>query len=220
MIGFVILAHYSKKFRPNGKKFFKLYVESLQEFCQQPYLLIIADNGSEENFNCDGIANYEYVRVENQMTGGFPAIFNGAIKRAIKNNCQLIHLVNDDVIFNETINIYNQSILDHIDKDISVFGPTTNGVSNKKQLAEKLHAKGKGIKKVNSINGFFMSFTDKFCQRFAIDKEFKLFADKPKFGGAEHAGFQSRVSKSGAKIYVIQDAWFEHRKMSHWKKLK
>ena len=120
-ISTILLSH-------NRKYLLKKTVESYLKTVSVPFELIIVDNGSDLLFNIDGISNCNYLRIEKQEIGGFPYAFNFGIEKALSLDCQLIHLTNDDVIFNETINDYYNDIVNHEFRDVSVYGPTTNGV--------------------------------------------------------------------------------------------
>jgi glycosyltransferase involved in cell wall biosynthesis len=133
-IGLCITNHSSQKIRPYGRD---LLVNAFQSFiknCKYNFEIIIVDNQSD--FRLDNSShelltnsNVHYIYVEDQWKRGLTGAWNEGIKKAVELNCDIILNSNDDLIFNESINDFIEKIILNEHKDISVFGPLTNGVN-------------------------------------------------------------------------------------------
>lgn len=217
MIGFVLLCHVGK-LRTDGDKLMHRCVDSLQKSLKNDHRIVIIDNGSESPMTIP--SGCHLVRIEDQMVGGFSHAFNVGIEKALSLGCHIINLVNDDVVFNNSISNYLEVVDSHPHKNQSIFGPTTKGATNKKQRREKIVDNPKVIE-TKAINGFFMTFTDVFCDKFHLgEKRSDMFLPEPKFAGVEHAAFQDQLVKRGVKILVVEHGWFQHDGRHGWRSLK
>jgi hypothetical protein len=214
MIGFIILAHHGEK-RPLGQNLLNNVCKSVQH-CKQPYYLIVIDHGSEQPMSLPNNVS-ECIRIENQFLGGFPLAINSGIKAAFESDCTLIHVINDDVTLNYSINDYNQAILKYPKKDISIFGPTGSRVSGKQNRGGRSNRPR--IVEVDAINGFFMTFTKQFCERFHVGElNYEMFGKEPKWGRVEHDAFQIPAKKNGAIVHIVEQGWFKHKAIGGWRK--
>jgi len=229
MIGFVCIMHKCKDCARNTFYTINNFIKSLYRFCKSDFILYLFDNASDEKYKIPRY-NYhpflqtrhiKYSYIENQMLRGLAGPYNDGIKMAILDNCDLIILINDDIILNDTINIFINTVLNHPHKDIGLYGPLTNGVIKRSpQLAKKA---GKGIREITgnknlNINGFLMAFTPEFYHKFKLPNG--DFCDmKWKWSGGEEI-LQKRVRAYGGRMFIIKDCWIHHKRHSDWNKIE
>jgi GT2 family glycosyltransferase len=197
------------------------FINSLYEFCKRDFILYLFDNASDRAFAVPNYENIIYTYIEDQMITGLAGPYNDGIKMAVDDNCDLIILINDDVILNDTINLFIDIIINHPHKDVGLYGPLSNGViSRSPQLSEKA---GKGIREITNnnalnINGFLMAFTPQFYNKFKFPNG--DFADiRKKWGGGEEI-LQKRARKGGGRMFIIKDCWVYHKRISDWNKIE
>lgn len=222
MIGFVCIMHQSS-LRPNGFKLINRMIRSLYKYCKKDFILYLFNNASDEEYNLPDHPNIRYTYIEDQMIRGLAGPYNDGIKMAIADNCELIILINDDVTLNEDINKYVNIVLNHPHKNISVYGPLTNGLhKNSYQLASEAK---KGIKEITNekgqfknINGFMMTFTPEFYHVVKLPNG--DFCDmRKKWGGGEEV-MQDRARKLDCRMFIIKNCWFDHKRLSGWAKIE
>ena len=109
------------------------------------------------------------IYIEDQISnGGLTRIWNQGIDLCFKNNCDVIILSNDDIIFDKSIN--NIIWYCYKNKDqMKYFGPTSNNpgadIFNTNQYSlpyEKYAPRLAFIKIPRNLNGFFMVFSKMF----------------------------------------------------------
>jgi len=222
MIGFVCIMHQSE-LRPNGFRLVRKMIRSLYKSCERDFILYLFDNASNKKFEVPNYKNIRYIYIEDQMIRGLAGPYNDGIKMAISDECDLIILINDDVIISDSINKFINTILSHPHKNISVYGPLSNGLhKNSYQLANEAK---KGIKEITSekgqfknINGFMMAFTPEFYHIVKLPNG--DFCDmRKKWGGGEEV-MQDRARKLGCRMFVIKECWFDHKRLSGWAKIE
>lgn len=219
MIGFVCVMHKCKNCSRNSFNTINRFVKSLYKHCREDFTLYLYDNESDEKFNLPKYNNIKYTYVEDQSIKGL-YVLNDGIEEAIKDNCEIILLVNDDLVFNKTINNFVDIIRNHEDKDISLFGPLTNGVrSVSKQLA---YCSSSGIEEITNLkrpysilNGFCLAFTKKFYYNFRSENG-NICESPDKWSGGEIRLWR-RIKENKGKIFIVKDCWIFHKKMKGWK---
>ena len=187
-------------------------------FCKKEFILYLFDNASDEKYNIPYF-DIKYTYIEDQTIRGLAGPYNDGIKMAVKDNCDLIILINDDVVLNNSINNFIDIVLNHEFKDIGLYGPVSNGLHiNSYQLAEKA---GKGIREItheydqfSDINGFIMAFTPEFYHLVKLPNG--DFCDMRKMWGGGEEIMQDRARERGARMFIIKDCWFYHQRISGW----
>jgi len=227
-VAFIVTSNQSKEFRPNGFELVDSYLTSLKESCKYEYEVFFFDNSSEEKFELDKYdmpINYTYV--DDQTIRGNTGPWNDGAIAAHKAGFDQIWITNDDVVFNDSINDLIDIINNHDEKDISVWGPTTNGIdsgnpaynipdsSNEIQLTDEI------VDVTNNeqthINGFFIGFTKKFYDKFKRDDN-NIFDPDPQYNwGGNESTIQRRAWSMGGKSKIVRGAWLYHRKIRGWK---
>jgi len=215
MIGFICVMHKCKDCGRSNFDTINNFIKSLYEFCKKDFILYLFDNGSDEKYNVPNYPNIKYEYIEDQNVSGLARPCNDGVKMAAKDKCDIVVFVNDDIIFNETINKFFDIIQNHKYKNVGLYGPLTNRCLGNLQKAEKA---GKGIVETNkTLNGFLLAFTRQFYNRFKF-ADGKLFDPKYKWGGGEGA-LKRRIKPRGGKLFIIKDCWLYHHKIGGWRQL-
>lgn len=234
-VGFVTTMHISEKYRPEGLKYIENYLTTLFNYMQFPFKVYIIDNGSEKPYDFEKWSWYSnadlnmisYTYIENQSISGITGAWNKGIYNAYKDDCDIICMTNDDILFNPTINVYIDFISKHDIKDISLYGPVTNGM-----LGGGIQKQQQPINQVVELsgnegdipNGFFFTFTNKFYEKFRHSNK-ELFAlhhkhdgGDGKWGGQE--GEFYRFKKEGARFFIVGYTWIYHHKIMGYRKTR
>ena len=201
-VGFICLMHMCKDCSRNSFDIINNFIESLYKFCKRDFILYLFDNGSDEVYKVPSYSNIKYIKIEDQTIRGLAGPYNDGIKMAVEDNCDLIILVNDDITINYTVNIFIDTVMNHEFKDISVYGPLTNGMHiNSHQLANQ---PSEGIREITNedyqfadINGFLMGFTPEFYHLVKLDNGDFCDMNK-KWGGGEEI-MQDRARERGER---------------------
>jgi glycosyltransferase involved in cell wall biosynthesis len=243
-IGLCITNHSSKNIRPYGRDLLTNAFQSFVKNCKYEFEVVIVDNQSDDQLtHTDNELikhkNVHYIYVDDQWKRGLTGAWNEGIKKAFELDCDIILNSNDDLIFNESINQFIEKISTHTHRDISLFGPLTNGVNGPfvdiqyserpdTSLSKEILDSGwKGF-----ISGFFFGFTKIFYQKFTypngdlfaefdkFDKSYihKYAGDCGKWGGQEMEIL--RFKESGGKVFVIGECWVYHLKKRDWSKAR
>lgn len=240
----VITNHNSQKIRPYGRDLFENAYASFKAFCKHDCEIIIVDNQSDTNlskinhpFLKDSKTHYFYV--EDQWKKGLTGAWNLGIKKAYELGCDVILNSNDDLIFNESINSFIEKIDSHLQSNLSIFGPLTNGVNgpfveiqgaSKADPNKTREIVGKDWE--GFISGFFLGFTKNFYEKYRYSDgdlfaEFEKFSkeyihkyagDCGKWGGQEMEILRFR--ENGGKVFVIGECWIDHIKKRDWNKAR
>jgi len=215
MIGFVVVTHACKKCSRKDFSLLNQMIVSLNESCKKEYKLYIFDNGSD--FECDypDFGNTQYVKIKEQ--DGLAIPLNEGVKMAVNDDCDIIVIANDDLIFNEDVNVFLEIIKNHEHNDVGVYGCLTNGVLKVNYL-QKAEKKGKGMVEITDkmeLNGFLFAFTRTFYEKFKME-DGNMFSLEHKWKGGEVA-FRNRILPLGGRLFVIKDFWIYHHKIRGWK---
>jgi len=222
-VGFVCLMHKCKDCSRNSFDIINNFIESLYKFCKRDFTLYLFDNGSDEVYEVPSYSNIKYIRIKDQTIRGLAGPYNDGIKMAVEDGCDLIILVNDDITINHTVNIFIDMVMNHEFKDIGLYGPLSNGMHvNSHQLANQ---PGEGIREITNeyyqfadINGFLMAFTPEFYHLVKLDNG--DFCDMRKIWGGGEEIMQDRARKRGARMFIIQECWVNHLRISDWTKME
>lgn len=213
---FIVTAHQSNEYRPNGHSLLDTYLETLYSNLQIDFDVFIIENGSETMYtNIPKTAHYRYFPDQN---GGIVRAWNEGVRMAIENGNDMICVTNDDLIFNSTINNFFNSINSHEHKDISVYGPICdNPTTFAPQVSSKIDNKLVDITGYElPIHGWFMAFTKKYYDKFNNDGH--IFDKERKWRRQEH--FQDINWKKGAKSFVVHSCLVHHEHIGGWRKIE
>ena len=169
--------------------------------------------------------NIHIIHVKNQTKhGGLTGTWNKGINLCIKENCDIIVIANDDILFDGSIN--NILLICYQEKDtMKYFGPLSNNPGPKRcklnlcqygiqPLSEPPHI-ALHKKQYCNLNGFFMVFSKEVLLKNMFDKTHYFNPRKP-FARNEVEWFNRFKAKGGLGI-VIPQTFIYHYKLSSWR---
>jgi len=222
MIGFICVMHKCSKCSRNSFDIINNFINSLYEHCTKDFILYLFDNGSDEKYLIPNYTNIRYTYIKNQDERGL-YVLNDGISNAIDDGCDIIILVNDDVVFNKTINDFVDIIKDHEYKDVGLYGPLTNGILFRTYQKSSRPRKGtieitNEPKPYGILNGFLLCFTKEFYEKFKFpDGTICKARGEDKWRGGERI-LINRIKPEGGRVFIIKDCWVFHHKFRGWKK--
>lgn len=215
-VGIVTVTHQSEKYRPNGIELVTNFINSLHHISYE-YECIIIDNSSTNHINLN---NVHVLRVDDQTIFGLTGAWELGLRKALELNCDIILINNDDLEYNESINKLISYISNDERKDISIYGPVSNG------LLGGIQCQPAPINQIfdltnnnsNMLNGFMFGFTNKFYFNFRKENGDLFDKENYPWGGNEEE-FQQRVWLHGARSIMVGYCWISHKKIRGWKQL-
>ena len=238
---FSVTYHQSERIRPNGHLYLLNYLESLRKHSEFSFGVVVVDNESEIDLR-EAIKKNDfdfvedYIRVEDQSVSGLTGAWNVGIERASQLGDLVIN-TNEDLTFNKSINSFVSDILLDKDRDMSIYGPMTNGVSQSAHPDQYLadgNIRDEGLvslstsKKADGVwekvlNGFFLGFTSNFYHKFKTNGDlFPIQHENNrgdgKWGGQE--GIMIEWFEKGATCKVVPRCWINHIKDRTYRKAR
>lgn len=219
---FVCVVFHHSDLRPRG-------YEMAENFCNAwkneniPYKLVVLDNESTCEYPCLEGINHDFIRVDNQLkAGGVVGAWNTLCQHAYDSGAEIITGFADDVQLNTTLfNLIEKTINDDI-----IYAPLTDGLMYLNETSKthywgnqySFSVKPKYFKQVNSINGFWMSFTRKFWETRQIKGElFPLnFPGLTKWAGQEEVINKWIQDLKHTEAWIVGDCWIHHTKLRSW----
>ena len=205
-VGFIITAHHSDKFRPQGGKFLLDVVNSIISSCKYNFKIYIIDNASEYELSYPNDKRIIFNRIDNQFEGGLTYAWNMGIDIAYKDGCDILLNCNDDLIFNFTINNFIEKI--KIDNNSNViYSALTNGVYTPSYQGD-------------IPNGFFFGFISNHYKKFRykeheyFNKDNKHNGNDGKWGGQEGQFIEN--ADRGLYSIIVNECWIYHDKVRGW----
>lgn len=216
--------------------FVKQALESYIRELPDNYFIVLYINESKDNIVLDLMNQYNndeaykgkirVIYIEDQIShGGLTGTWNKGIDMCFENNCDVIILSNDDILFDSCISNILWSCYKSKD-EMKYFGPLSNNpgpknaLINKCQLGllplEKENKKATYHNKICNLNGFFMVFSKKVLINNKFDNNF-YFDPKYPFGGNETEWFERFKKKSGIPI-IVSETFIYHYKLATWRK--
>ena len=217
-VGIVVTTHFSEKYRPEGDVYIKNYCESAK-CIKYPFKIYVFDNASIKELPKLDYDYVDLIRVEDQSLRGLSGTWNDGIIAAIKDECNVIVVSNDDVELNDTINEFIKQIHLHEFNECSIYGPVSNGILGGSQKSDKpIHTIIELTGNTNNmINGFLFGFTNKFYQHYQMG-DGNLIDEKNYPWGGNEEEFQKRIWSKGGRSFVLGDCFIFHRKIRGWVK--
>lgn len=215
-----VVFHHSEM-RTRGYEMAKEFYTSWESLKVKPKLIIL-DNESNCDFDFIDTTECNFIRIDDQVSfGGITSAWNLLCKEAVKSGAEVIMGFNDDIILNDSIMTLAERTVD----DNTVYVPITNGMH-----PAWPHQKSDGIKKdfvknIDSVNGFFLSFTSNFWIQKSIDGDlFVRTKFKDGYGITDWEGQELMLRvwkpKFGTSAKIIGDCWIFHHKLRSWKNAK
>ena len=176
------------------------------------------------NNNPDFKNKIQVIYIKDQISnGGLTGTWNQGIDLCFKNNCDVIILSNDDIVFDKSI-IHILWYCYKNKNQMKYFGPTSNNpgadVFNICQHAlspENYQPRLALYKNYPcNLNGFFMVFSKNVLIKNKFNSNY-YFDPKYPFGGNEMEWFQRFIQKGGIGC-IIPETFIYHYKLATWKK--
>jgi len=223
-IGFIVTAHHSNMYRPDGGLFIERFCTTLNQSCKYEYNLYVVDNASEFNLNVSD--NTHVIRIDDQTIEGITGAWNKGIYQAYIDNCDILVNCNDDLWFNESINVFIESICSMPDENV-IYGMLSNGIISGQQKSNGPKTGTVFCACTNAetvINGFCFGMTKKHYEKYRfLDNMYfnpnnKHNGGDGKWGGQEGQFIEN--SEKGLFGLIINECWLPHTKVRGWKQLK
>ena len=214
-IAFIIVTHQSP-IRPNGHKYAQECIQNIQDNMDTDnYDIILIDNGSDTPYPNTKNILYTY---RDKQPGGLIRAWNFGINLAVSNGNDFYVIMNDDVLFNKTINNFFPIVDSHKHKDISFYAPVCN---NPKTFSWQRMPYSPGVIKeltntLDGPHGYFLSFNKTFLLTNIVN--LIMFYESKPFAGQEIL-FHNRIKKNGGRSFAIGDCEMFHSHHGSWRKL-
>ena len=163
----------------------------------------------------------EVIYVENQKEGGLTGTWNKGIDKCFENNCDIVIISNDDILFDNSISHICLEAAQLKDTDMIYLGPKSNkpgNESNKIQLGlpeDKNSVLCTNNNKLWNINGFLMVMTKSVLKANKFNEKYYFNPEYP-FGGNETEWFD-RFKKIGGKGLIVPRTYIYHYKLKRWR---
>ena len=194
------------------------------------YFIVLYINESQDPITLElqdshGSHYVDIVYVENQQEGGgLTGTWNNGVKLCLQNECDVVIISNDDVVFDGCIN--NIIWQCYLEKDaLKYFGPISNNPGpignkvNQCQYGMYPQLSGSKIAMCNNnsctLNGFFMVFSQQVLLKNMFDETYYFDPNIP-FNGNDVEWFERFKQKGGAGVIVPQ-TFIYHYKLSTWR---
>jgi len=222
-VGIIVTTNYSDEFRPNGLELINAFLYTLSQSIKHEIIVYLFNNESTNilalNFQNQPNIKIDYEYVQDQKKRGLTGTWNDGVNKAVRDNCDVIVVCCDDILFNSTINDFVEIILSDEYRYNAIFGPVTNGVLSHHQYRKE---PGDKIIEFNDdhhvLNGFCFGFKSEIADIFKYDEK-HLFDPNIKWGGNEEE-FMNRVKSKGGKLVILEPCWVHHHKIRGWKKVQ
>lgn len=213
-VGIIVVTHQSN-IRPTGHAALDRCIDSINKYVEFDHDIIIVDNGSDAIYNNPHKCDLLY---RPKQVNGLIGAWNDGLFISYEMGHDMHLLISDDVYFNETINKYPLSILNHEQRDCSVYGTLTDSkTAFPTQISEIPLI---GYKEVTNnkftVHGWLFGFTRTFFQKYSANG--LMFENAYLFGGSE-TYFQEQLWKRGGRSFIILDCLTHHEHLGAWRKL-
>ena len=206
-------------------------LQSFERELPENYFIVLFINESQDEITLNLIEKYEnnekiiiIYNEDQHKSGGLTGTWNKGIDLCLENNCDVIVLSNDDILFDGCINNILWSCYENKEK-MQYFGPISNNPGPKNCPINMCQYGVQPIVIENKIalyndnicnlNGFFMVFSKKVLIENKFDNNFYFDPEKP-FGGNETEWYERFKEKKGEPIIVPQ-TFIYHYKIARWR---
>ena len=196
----------------------------LREIPSNAYIVLYINESSDPiTLNLKNeFPSIEIIYVKNQQKeGGLTGTWNKGIDLCFDNNCDIIIVSNDDILFDNSIAHICMEAAKLTPEDMIYFGPYSNkpgNDSNKIQLGFPENINPilcTNNKNLWNINGFLMVFTKTVLLKNKFDANHYFDPAYP-FGGNESEWFD-RFKKIGGKGLIVPRTYIYHYKLKRWR---
>ena len=210
---YVCVVFHHSDLRPKGLEMANQFIDSWIE-SDLGYKLVILDNESTIDYPRLKEIDHIYIKVDNQnLNGGITGAWNDMIKEAYKMGAKIITGFADDVKINRSLKLLIDSVKDHD----TVYVPLTDGMIDVWPLQKSDKAKINFIEEVDSINGFWMAFSNQFFKkRNTNGLLFDLTRKEIGKWSSQENALRIWNEKLNTKAVIIGDCWLHHTKLRSW----
>ena len=196
----------------------------LREIPSNAYIVLYINESSDPiTLNLKNeFPSIEVIYVEDQTKGGgLTGTWNKGIDLCFDNNCDIIIVSNDDILFDNSIAHICLEAAKLKPEDMIYFGPYSNkpgNDTNKIQLGFPENINPilcTNNNKLHNINGFLMVFTKTVLLKNKFDEN-DYFDPSYPFGGNETEWFD-RFKKIGGKGMIVPKTYIYHYKLKRWR---
>jgi len=226
-IGYAVTYHYSENRPENLDKIALDSISSFYDSCKYNFNAYIIDNQSEpKNSFTDLIdittENMCYTYIEDQYEKGITGAWNLSIKQSIEDDCDLIVLAGEDIIFDDTLNnLLEYAISDEFNNN-SMYVPVASNIAHPShQLSDGPTGQiyqVPGVRWGEHISPIVLVFSKEFYHAYSDDNgdlfqvENKYNGGDGKWGGQE--GNIMHWAEQGMKCIVVGTSWVQHMSIS------
>ena len=200
--------------------------------CYQRHLtnlyIVVYINESDDEITLglkDRFPEFEVIFIEDQTKfGGLTGTWNAGIDKCIENECDIIVLSNDDILFDQSIHAILWEASQVKSDELVYFGPLTNnpGISKQNRPQYGVHPRNRNTEVMTyqnsdryqgmlvNLNKFFMVFPKHVLLANRFD-ETTYFNPKYPFGGNEYEWFE-RFHKKGGLPKIVYRTFIYHYK--------
>lgn len=223
-VGFIVTAHWSDMYRPDGGEYIQRFCKTLNQYCKYNFNLYVVDNASQ--YKLPITDNAIYLFIEDQTKKGITGAWNLGINKAYEDGCDIIVNCNDDIWFNDSINLFIDQI-NLINNENSIYAPLSDGIISGPQKSNHTKTGTVHCQCTNAytvINGFCFAMTRAHYEKFRyqkneyFNKDNKHNGNDGKWGGQEGQFIEN--SEKGLFGTIINECWLPHTKVRGWTKLR
>lgn len=198
----------------------------IRELPPKRYIVLFI-NESEDEITLNLEREFPEIRVvyikDQEKNGGLTGTWNQGIDLCFENECEIVILSNDDIIFDGCINSILKSCHDEKGK-MRYYGPITNepgpAQCNKCQYSaigpeQENDRVAKFKNETVNLNGFFMVFSKEVLMKNKFNDVF-FFNPAYPFGGNENEWFK-RFQKKGGVPIIVPRTFIYHYKIARWR---
>jgi len=221
-IGFIVTAHHSKEFRADGGKFLERFCLSLYKYCKYNFRIYVIDNSSTIPLNIPNDKNIMYTRIKDQTIEGITGAWNKGIYKAYEDGCDILINCNDDLWFNDTINMFIDFIISHYNEN-TIYGVLSDGILSGSQKSSG-PLDGIQTKTCNNdstcLNGFCFAMTKDHYEKYRFEPHRYFNPNNKHNGGDGKWGGQEgqfiENSEKGLTALIVNSCWLPHTKVRGW----
>ena len=209
----------------NNGIFVKQCIECYLRTLPENSYIILYINESKDPITLDMkniFPSIEIIYIANQhKEGGLTGTWNKGIDKCFENNCDIIIVSNDDILFDSSISHICLEAANLKPEDMIYFGPKSNkpgNESNNIQLGLPQNRNPVLCTYNNNlwnINGFFMVFTKSVLLANKFNEKYYFNPEYP-FGGNETEWF-NRFKQIGGKGVIVPRTYIYHYKLKRWR---
>lgn len=222
-IGLTITFHYSDNRPSNIKQITQNSIKSFYDNFKYDFNLYLIDNQSLPKDSFSDIidistSNLHYTYIEDQFEKGLTGAWNTGIRQAFDDDCDIVILAGDDIIYDDTIN----KLIEYADSDPlnsnSIYAPVASGIKHPlHQIASAPTGEiyqTPGVEWGQHISPAVLVFTKTFYNDHICENK-NLFQVNNKYnhGDGKWGGQEGNLqywAEQGTRCIVVGTSWVHH----------